>query len=1405
MGGKCTACKMDVVTKKSGHTMTGCAVSVCITPAAPSPIPIPYPTVGSVSEGITDPCLRTKIGGAIVMTVGSCMAKCHGNEPGTLKEVVSLNTAGPCFPIMGAPMVFMELGMAGITTSPGQMNKSITVGASGTASGAGGGGSGAGGGAGGAAGPPGANTQGPGGGGGSGGGSNDGAAAPSPPAPPSADGQATAGHPIDVITGAMFTAHTDFTLPGFLWVQWRRSYQTSAVRQRVGIGWGWSHALAWRARVRGDRLTLLDDQLRETELELPAEGTTAVLDYGRKLRREAVELVLDLGDGLERVLRRSKDDPRRYYLSALRDEHGNNAQIRWRGDEVAEIVDTVGRHARLEESGNFRIWEVGVTDADGELHRRRLVSYEIDERGDLVRVIDAGGAETRYAYDDDHYLVAETRADGVVYHFVYAEVRGEKRCIETWGEIPGEDILALIGDPRDAPERARGVHHARLEYGPGPYETRVRDALGHLHRYEGNRFGLVERYVDPRGYATVLRYDDQGKLLSHTDGAGRTTRWSYNQAGLLSSLNSATGSFRYEYDEALELIGVAGPGGARWSNERKRGKVVAESDGRGGEITYSYDERGLRTEVVKPDGFRQSMSYDAFGNIRRIEDSTGAVWEYAFDLFGRPVQIKTPAGAEYHLAYDSRGDLSVVTGPDGYRAEYDNDAMRRMAAIGHPGGETTACRYVGDALVERIYPDGSTWRMGYDALLRLRWIENPAGERHFARYDGAGHLTEYTTFSGLHFENEFDGAGKRIAIVRPDGSRVETQRNAAGLPVGIRYAATPEVRFEYDATGAVVRAVQGATTVDFRYDELGQLRQEVQHCGDWRFTVEYERDEQGAVVAQRYSTGWGVHYDYGATGLMTSLRVVEEGASEHRLLFAHDANGQEIERRWDSSPLAVRTERSKTGQPTSLAVSNEEDVLRQRRFVWDAKGPLAAIDDSARGSRQYRLDEVGRPLEVRGLGGSERFQYTPHGTPVPEDQAWSVGANGRPLRTATEVVEWDALGRLSTRQTAQGTVRYRYDDADRLVEVEREGGHTIRYIYDAFNRRLAATDGTTTTYFGYDGDSIVEECDLSGRGTRRVFARNEVTPLFESESDASGRRSQRMLVTDGASVPWLYLGKEGIDAEIDLSAWGVAVFVDGKPGSLRFAGQRADRETGLHYNRHRYYAPDLHVFLTPDPIGLEGSFQDIGFVPNATFYIDALGLWVAIIQGQDESPRTRQKGGAVDMAVGQYHDSHPGSRVIRHDQLGPGSLAGATQVIVISHGAPGGISWGPHRPIIGPPSISGEQLGDILNNAGFDGTQPGARVDVLSCNAATPGLLGGDSVAQGVANRTLAETTGARADNRLLGALSMTGTTATRGSGAYTSDSPRAGQRFYVPPQGPAHESVTGGQMVTVSPRPATR
>ena len=59
---------------------------------------------------------------------------------------------------------------------------------------------------------------------------------------------------------------------------------------------------------------------------------------------------------------------------------------------------------------------------------------------------------------------------------------------------------------------------------------------------------------------------------------------------------------------------------------------------------------------------------------------------------------------------------------------------------------------------------------------------------------------------------------------------------------------------------------------------------------------------------------------------------------------------------------------------------------------------------------------------------------------------------------------------------------------------------------------------------------------------------------------------------------------------------------------LRFQGQSFDVETGLHYNRFRYFDPDLGMFTTRDPIGLLGGSNVFAYAPNPTGWIDPFGL-----------------------------------------------------------------------------------------------------------------------------------------------------------------------------------------------------
>src|SRR5437762_6879142 len=99
-----TACGFDVACEVSAHQVVPLAPNMCITPAAPSPLPMPYPVTGTTSK--LDPgCEDTKIEGKKSMSTDSKVAEVHGNEAGTQKDVVTFKTAGKAYAIVGAPVV----------------------------------------------------------------------------------------------------------------------------------------------------------------------------------------------------------------------------------------------------------------------------------------------------------------------------------------------------------------------------------------------------------------------------------------------------------------------------------------------------------------------------------------------------------------------------------------------------------------------------------------------------------------------------------------------------------------------------------------------------------------------------------------------------------------------------------------------------------------------------------------------------------------------------------------------------------------------------------------------------------------------------------------------------------------------------------------------------------------------------------------------------------------------------------------------------------------------------------------------------------------------------------------------------------------------------------------------------
>ena len=59
---------------------------------------------------------------------------------------------------------------------------------------------------------------------------------------------------------------------------------------------------------------------------------------------------------------------------------------------------------------------------------------------------------------------------------------------------------------------------------------------------------------------------------------------------------------------------------------------------------------------------------------------------------------------------------------------------------------------------------------------------------------------------------------------------------------------------------------------------------------------------------------------------------------------------------------------------------------------------------------------------------------------------------------------------------------------------------------------------------------------------------------------------------------------------------------------FRWPGQYEDAETGLYYNRFRYYDPDAGGYVSQDPIGLAGGMALYAYVHDPLGWVDPFGL-----------------------------------------------------------------------------------------------------------------------------------------------------------------------------------------------------
>ena len=174
------------------------------------------------------------------------------------------------------------------------------------------------------------------------------------------------------------------------------------------------------------------------------------------------------------------------------------------------------------------------------------------------------------------------------------------------------------------------------------------------------------------------------------------------------------------------------------------------------------------------------------------------------------------------------------------------------------------------------------------------------------------------------------------------------------------------------------------------------------------------------------------------------------------------------------------------------------------------------------------------------------------------------------------------------------------------------------YQYDALSRRIRKVNkdesGNVTggTEFYWNDDVLLSEqsaditAEQRGNGKVYVFEPGTFKPLA---------------FVQGGEINHYHLDHLGTPQEItnadgelvwtaQYKAYGSLALaaVQQVENNLRFQGQYYDEESGLHYNRHRYYDPECGRFINQDPIGLLGGDNNYLYVPNPVTWVDPLGL-----------------------------------------------------------------------------------------------------------------------------------------------------------------------------------------------------
>ena len=361
-------------------------------------------------------------------------------------------------------------------------------------------------------------------------------------------------------------------------------------------------------------------------------------------------------------------------------------------------------------------------------------------------------------------------------------------------DISGIDIsnggVVLVVDGEDVSSSAN-ITETTITYNPSSdsflpgvhnIQLTVKDRAGNT-KVENWTFTYISTI------ATSYKYDETGRVIEITDGAG-VRNFTYDANGRLIKIAYSDGTeINYTYDAAGNRTGIT----------YKVGNTTRT-------IEYEYDENNQITKITDPDGNQTTISYDEVGNIIEKDLPNGKVISYSYDSMGRVVEINVSGIGSFVYSYDGVGNVISESSPDGI-INYTYDDIYQLTEADYPDGTTYTYTY--DEAGNRTQDKDRTYT--YNSLNQLISASDGTGYT----YDGDGNLIEKDE-NGQITTYTWNGDNKLTKIMLPDNSVIQYRYDAEGIRVK-KVEDGSEVRYLMDGLSGQIHTESGSLNQPYQY------------------------------------------------------------------------------------------------------------------------------------------------------------------------------------------------------------------------------------------------------------------------------------------------------------------------------------------------------------------------------------------------------------------------------------------------------------------------------------------------------------------------------------------------------------------------------------------------------------